>query len=67
VVQLTAAGARRTLVIFWTNCRAPFDSWLRLQRNKQGAPGVLGVFKSAEVKNFIEEKPPAFIPAGFDS
>jgi D-methionine transport system substrate-binding protein len=25
------------------------------------------VFKSAEVKYFIEEKLPAFIPAGFDS
>jgi D-methionine transport system substrate-binding protein len=27
----------------------------------------IGVFKSAEVKHFIEEKLPAFIPAGFDS
>jgi D-methionine transport system substrate-binding protein len=25
------------------------------------------VFKSPEVKRFIEEKLPAFIPAGFDS
>jgi D-methionine transport system substrate-binding protein len=38
--------------------------------DKQDDPRLrafIGVFKSAEVKHFIEEKLPAFIPAGFDS
>jgi D-methionine transport system substrate-binding protein len=40
------------------------------RRRKKDDPRLkafIQVFKSAEVKKFIDEKLPAFIPAGFDT